>query len=120
MTRSIMSISTNEVLNNILITIVAGKYTLIPLSNVFQGLHELRKKEAINLVLIDMDNQHTACLDFVQHVTSSWLYNRPIIVLASNMDETKKEQLLNAGVRVFINKPFNPVELVRKIDELVI
>jgi DNA-binding response OmpR family regulator len=119
MMRSIMSISTNDVLNNILITIVSGKYTLIPLSNVFQGLHELRKKEAINLVLIDMDNQHTSCLEFVQHVTSSWLYNRPIIVLASNIDDIKREQLLNAGVRVLINKPFNPVELVKKIDELV-
>ena len=117
--RSIMSISANDVLNSILLTTVSGKYTLIPLPNVFLGLHELRKKEAIFLVLIDMDDQGTTCLDFVQHITSSWLYNRPIIVLASNIDDAKREQLLNAGVKTLINKPFNPVELVKKIDELV-
>lgn len=117
--KSIMSISANDVLNNILLTTVSGKYTLIPLPNVFEGLHELKRKDAIQLVLIDMDDQGPKCLDFVQHITSSWLYSRPIIILSSSMDESKKEQLLNAGVRTLINKPFNPVELLKKIDELV-
>jgi DNA-binding response OmpR family regulator len=114
-----MSISANDVLNNILLTTVSGKYTLIPLPNVFQGLHELKRKDAIHLVLIDFDDQGSNCLDFVQHITSSWLYNRPIIVLSSNIDDAKREQFLNAGVRTLINKPFNPIELVKKIDELV-
>jgi DNA-binding response OmpR family regulator len=117
--KSIMSISANDVLNNILLTTVSGKYTLIPLPNVFEGLHELKRKEAIQLVLIDMDDQGPKCMDFVQHITTSWLYNRPIIILSSHMDDAKKEQLLNAGVRTLVNKPFNPVELLKKIDELV-
>jgi DNA-binding response OmpR family regulator len=119
MMRSIMSISSNRVLNDVLLTIVSGKYVLIPLSDVFQGLYELRRKEAINLVLIDMDGQDSTCMDFVHHVSSSWLYRRPIIVLGSEIDELTREQLLDAGVRVMITKPFNPVELVRKIDELI-
>ena len=117
--KSIMSVSANDVLNNILLTTVSGKYTLIPLPNVFEGLHELRRKEAIHIVLIDLDDQGQKCLDFVQHITTSWLYNRPIIVLSSNVDEQKREQLLDAGVRTLITKPFNPVELLKKIDELV-
>jgi DNA-binding response OmpR family regulator len=119
MMRSILSISSNKVLNDVLLTIVSGKYVLIPLSNVFQGLHELKQKETIHLVLIDMDGQHSTCIDFVNHVSSSWLYRRPIIALGSEIDELTREQLLDAGVRVLITKPFNPVELVRKIDEII-
>jgi DNA-binding response OmpR family regulator len=119
MRKSIVSISSNKVLNNILYTIVSEKYVLIPLTDVFLALHELRKKETIQLVLIDIDDQNTSSLGFVRHLTSSWLYQRPVIALASNITETTKDQLLAAGVNVLIKKPFDPLDLVNKIDELI-
>src|SRR4051812_22767534 len=112
MIRSILSISSNKVLNNVLLTIVSGKYVLIPLPDVFTGMNELRRKKSIHLILIDIDDQNPASLNFIQHLATSWLYQRPIIVLASDLPETLKQKFLNAGANALVKKPFNPLELV--------
>lgn len=118
--RSILSISKNEALNNVLTTSVAGKYHLIPAVNVFQGVYELRKNDSIEIVILDMDDQVTLCLVFLQHLSTSWILERPVIVLSGKADQLTDERLMKTGATALVNKPFNPVELVRKIDDLMV
>ena len=118
--RSILSISKNEALNNVITTSVQGKYQLIPAINVFQGVCELKKNDSIEIVILDIDDQVTLSMVFLQHVSTSWILQRPVVVLSGAIDKHTSEKLIKTGATALINKPFNPVELVRKIDDLMV
>jgi DNA-binding response OmpR family regulator len=67
-----------------------------------------------------MDYQTQENRDFIDHVQTSCLYAKPVIVLSSNKTDSEAGELLTeAQVYHCFTKPFNPLELVRCINELM-
>lgn len=106
-------------MNFILQTVLSGQYEFIAVKDVFKGMDELRRNEDIKLIIIDVDYSVQECWDFIHHINSSGLYQRPLIVLASEKVKKMDDQMTDVYVNDYVYKPFNPPYLVRTIEKLL-
>jgi DNA-binding NtrC family response regulator len=119
MKRKILSINGNRSMNFLLQTVLSARYEFIPASDVFSGMEELKKDGDIELVLIDVDYSTQENWDFIQHISSSVIYQKPVIVLASERNRRFDKKVAEEKVYESVLKPFSPLDLVRSIDKLM-
>jgi CheY-like chemotaxis protein len=116
MARKILSINGNRSMNYLLKTITRDAYNLITVSDALQAMRVIKTEKEIECVLIDVDYHTEQNLEFIQHLQNSFLYQCPIIILASNRE--MNEEILSNGQNLFF-KPFNPLDLKQSIDKIV-
>lgn len=119
MTRTVLSINANKPMNYMLQTVLSRKFAITTVSDVYQGMQQLKSNETIEVIVIDTDFHTEECWEFIQHVKSSWIYNRPIIVLTSDKNLVENEKMSADSVAHFFQKPFSPIDLVKTIDALL-
>jgi two-component system, chemotaxis family, chemotaxis protein CheY len=119
MRRTVLSINGNKPMNYMLQTVLSGKYKIIAEGDVFLGMHQLKTNEAVELIVVDVDFNTEESWEFIQHIKTSWIYNRPVVVLTSDKSLGSKEKISQSGVDYFFQKPFSPVDLVKTIDALL-
>jgi DNA-binding NtrC family response regulator len=92
---------------------------MIPVSDVFQGMYEIKKRKEVELIIVDVDYHTQENWDFIQHIKTSGLYQDiPVIVLMT--DESKRMSgKMAESVYNFFYKPFSPLDIIRTIDELM-
>lgn len=86
------------------------------------GLYALEKiaLKNIDLVILDLNMPDMHGLDVLRFLRSSKIYkNLPIIVLTTRGDEAMKKQALEEGANIYLTKPFNPSELIKKVGEIL-
>jgi len=119
MSRTLLSINGNKPMNYMLQTVLSRKYRITAVGDVFQGMQQLKKDETIELVVVDVDFNTDESWEFIQHIKSSWIYNRPVVVLTSSKTLPANENLAAASVDYIFQKPFSPVDLIKTIDALL-
>ncbi len=119
MRRNILIISHNQAMSYLLQTVIGNIHKLVITEDVFQGMHQLKHKQNINLIIIDIDYQTKESIDFIQHINSSKLYNKPVIVLSNVQNKKSNEAVIETIVFKYFIKPFSPIELIHSIDKLV-
>lgn len=117
MHRSILSICNNLSLNFLFRTSLSKKYQFIQTSDVYHGVYELKKREDIELIIVDIDYHTQENIDFIHHINSSGFYQLPMIVVGSDKSLKSKIPFCEGNTVEFVLKPFNPQKLVEKIDE---
>lgn len=116
----VLSINGNRAMNYILKTGFGSKYKVITVSNVYEASQELKRNNNIDMILVDVDYQTEECVDFVQHLNSSIMYSKPVILLGSSHNKAIAEKLEGAkDVRELFIKPFDPINLSKSIDGYV-
>jgi len=119
MSRTVLSINGNKPMNYMLQTVLSRKYKIAAVADVFQGMKHLQNNEAIELIVVDVDFNSDESWAFIQHIKSSWIYNRPVIVLTSDKALEASDKALSSGVDYFFQKPFSPIDLIKTIDALL-
>jgi DNA-binding response OmpR family regulator len=119
MRRTVLSINANKPMNYMLQTVLSEKYSIIAVQDVFQGMQQLKTNQAIQMVVVDTDFNSEECWEFIQHIKSSWIYNRSLIVLTSDKNLAAGESTTANGVDYIFHKPFSPVDLIKTIDALL-
>ncbi len=119
MRRNILIISHNQAMSYLLQTVIGNIHKLVITEDVSQGMHQLKHKQNINLIIIDIDYQTKESIDFIQHINSSKLYNKPVIVLSNVQNKKSNEAVIETIVFKYFIKPFSPIELIHSIDKLV-
>ncbi len=119
MRRSILSINGNRSMNFIVQTVLSPRYNLLAVADVYQAMNELRKRDEIEMIIVDLDQHTQESLDFIQHIKTSGLYqDREVIVLASEDNWEKNKSVMTSVENVFF-KPFSPEEMVRSVDVIM-
>jgi len=117
MRRSILSISGNRSMNFLLDTVLSRVYKVIPVSDIYQGMSEL-KRGPVGLIIIDVDYHTQENWDFIHHVQTSGLYqDLPIFVLTTELKTALEDTYSTEGLTC-IHKPFSPLDILRNVDEL--
>jgi CheY-like chemotaxis protein len=119
MNSTILSINGNKPMNYLLQTALSSRYNIVPVSDVFAGMNELKRREEIKLIIIDVDYSAQENWDFVQHIRTSGLYQKPVIVLASDRSKRMDEEMGEEKGYDLVFKPFSPPDLVRTIEKLM-
>src|SRR5215510_8858795 len=120
MNRTILSVNGNKPMNYLLQTVLSTRYDFIPVDDVFAAMNQLKRKAEIELIIIDVDYSTQENWDFIQHINTSGLYQKPVIVLTSDKSKRMDARMTTEKVHDFFFKPFSPPDLLRTIDRLMV
>ncbi len=111
-------LSIGQSMNYLIGTVLSDAYKLTIVDDVFHGMHLLKTKKNIDLIIVDLDYQTKEAMDFILHISSSRLYKQPVIVLSSEPGFKISESVPHSSVRKHFTKPFNPVDFVTFINQI--
>lgn len=95
-------------------------YRTVVADNGQEGLDIIEKNEALCLIIVDIMMPVMDGIEFVRRIRAEKKYNHiPIIMLTSMSDITDKYMGFDAGADDYITKPFEPLELLMRIQALI-
>jgi len=106
-------------MNYLLQTIFEKEFRFLPVSDVFEGMHQLKLNKQIGVLIVDVDFQPQQNWEFIQHIKSSKLYKIPVIILATENNDSVKQKSYEFELDEIFFKPFNPVDLIAAIKNLM-
>lgn len=118
MKKTILSVCCNASLNELFRTVLSSRYHLITTTDVFAATAALIRHKHVFMLLLDADNHQKEIIDFMHHIHTSAVFNRPIVVLASEQTSLLNDEVIRNKAYDYFIKPFDPIELMSTIDEL--
>jgi len=120
MKKSVLTIESNRALQYLVATVLKTKYPVSSVQNSRHAMQLFSSGYEADLIIIDIPNKNTENFELLDHiVTSSVFKDVPIIVLSANRDEELKNSCLQIGAADFLTKPFDPVYLFEKVNQLL-
>ena len=85
--------------------------------NGLEGLEQLAKLGAPDVVLVDWNMPEMNGLEFVKAVRSNSVYtDLPLIMVTTELEMTQLALTFDAGVNEYIMKPFDPIMIQEKLQ----
>ena len=86
-------------------------------SNGLEGLEQLTKLGAPDVVLVDWNMPEMNGLEFVKTVRSNSVYaDLPLIMVTTELEMPQLALTFDAGVNEYIMKPFDPIMIQEKLQ----
>lgn len=85
-----------------------------------EGMQWLEDGNVADLVIADLNMPNLDGKEFLKQLRASNMYSDiPVIILSGSDDSKERIQCLNAGADDFMIKPFNPMEVLAKINAIL-
>ncbi len=107
-------------MNYLLQTVLADKYDCLFVEDIYTAVNELKHNLEIKAIVFDIDYCGKEAWDFIQHIGTSRIYQKPLFVITSDRSKSMTEKISEAKVYDFVHKPFSPHDIARAIDEIII
>lgn len=112
MKQNILIIEENMAMRYLLSSVLGTEFKTVAYSDCYEATKKLKAGD-IQMIVIDIEDDHTKNFNFLLHLTSSSFYaNIPIIVITNNTTNEFRLQCLDLGVEAFFLKPFDPLSLL--------
>ena len=119
MKKQILAIDDSKAIRFLLQTVFGKKYQVITTSNGCSAMYWLTKKDLPALIIADPELPDMENWELIEQLSTSGLYgNIPVIVLSSLDQKEAQHKSKELGVKQFFSKPFNPVDLVKAVDNI--
>jgi DNA-binding response OmpR family regulator len=100
--------------------ILLNKYDVESAENGIDALSLLQNGNIPDLIVCDLLMPVLGGKDFVEQIKSSGAFKDiPVIILSSIDKSDEKIKLINMGANDYLEKPYNPAELLARIDNLL-
>ena len=120
MKRSILIVESSKALQYLITTILEPKYVVKSVQNSRHAIQLFSSGYEAELVLLDIPNFETENFELMDHILTSSIFNDvPVLVLSASHSEELKNNCLEAGVADFLTKPFDPVYLLERTNQLL-
>ncbi|ODS82017.1 MAG: two-component system response regulator [Cytophagaceae bacterium SCN 52-12] len=84
------------------------------------GMQWLEEGNVADLIIADLNMPNLDGKEFLKQLRASNMYSDiPVIILSGSDDSKERIQCLNAGADDFMIKPFNPMEVLAKINAIL-
>jgi two-component system, chemotaxis family, chemotaxis protein CheY len=101
-------------------TILSRDYEVETAENGIDALAKLHQGYLPDLIITDLMMPELGGRDFVEQLKASGMHsNIPVIVLSSIDKSDEKIKLLNLGAEDYLEKPYNPNELLVRIGKIL-
>lgn len=105
---------------NIGVHLNAAGYNVLTFTNGKSALENLNKNNDINLVITDIRMPELDGIEFCKKIREKEEYKfLPILILTAITDNLTKYQGFSAGTDDYIIKPFDPIELLLRVQALL-
>jgi len=120
MKKSVLTIESNRALQYLVATVLKTRYSVSSVQNSRHAMQLFSSGYEAALIIIDVPNRDSESFELLDHiVTSSVFKDVPIIVLSASRDEELKSSCLQIGAADFLTKPFDPVYLFERVDQIL-
>ncbi len=121
MKKKILAIDESKAIRFLLQTVLGQQHQVITAADGCSALYWLSKKNLPDVIIVDPQLPDMQDWELLVHLKSSGLYGHiPIIVLSSLDAKETQQKCKELGITKSFQQPFNPVELERAIDELLV
>lgn len=118
MSKRILSVNGNKAMHYLLQTIFENEYELVPVTDVYKAMHQVRINKSFELIIIDVDYETEQSWDMIHHIKTSKLHQIPVMVLTTENNDMIKNKCYELGIDEVFFKPFNPVDLITAVRSL--
>lgn len=121
MKKSVLCIEKSRPICFLIETLLKDKYAVLSFENNYLAMERIASGNTTDLIILSIENVQDENVEFLYHLgTSSLLRNIPVIILSNTNYEELKSVCLESNVHAFFAKPFNPLELIEKINQTIL
>jgi CheY-like chemotaxis protein len=118
--KSILIVEDNESIRLLLGTMLSKSYEVVTTKDGLEGMAWLVKGNLPDLILLDMSMPRLSGNDFLRNIRQSGFFRDiPVIVVSGNDGEEDVKNCLRWGVDEYMTKPFNPISLKKRIENVL-
>jgi len=97
-----------------------ANYEVISAKDGFEAIYILSEGEVPDLIITDIEMPNFNGEELIINLFNSGFYSYiPVIVLTGIESDTVKEKCLASGAFAYLNKPFDPTELLKYVEEAI-
>jgi len=120
MKKQILAVDDSKAIRFLLQTVLGREYQVVTVPDGCSAMYWLSKRNFPHLIIADPQLPDMENWELIQQLSSSGIYNSIPVVALSGLGKAETEsKCLEYGVHKFFLKPFNPVELVTAINDLI-
>jgi CheY-like chemotaxis protein len=120
MKKQILAIDDSKAIRYLLQTVLGRDYKVTTASDAASAMFWLTKKNLPDLIIADPRLPDTQDWELIQYLGTSGLFGDIPVIALSSLD--KKETAVKSrenGVKYFFHKPFNPIDLVKIVEQVI-
>lgn len=120
MKKQILAVDDSKAIRFLLQTVLGRDYQVVTVPDGYSAMYYLSNREQPDLIIADPQLPDMENWELIKHLSTSGLHGDIPVVVLSGLDERETESrcMEYGAVRYFL-KPFNPVELMDSIRDLV-
>ncbi len=120
MKKEILAVDDSKAIRFLLQTVLSKDYQIITVPDGCSAMYWLSKKRIPDLIIADPQLPDLEDWELIQQLSSSGIYGTiPVLVLSGLEKSETKLKCSEFGITNYFFKPFNPVDLVMSIKELM-
>jgi CheY-like chemotaxis protein len=120
MKKAVLAIDDSKAIRFLLQTVLGKDYQMVTVPDGCSAMYWLSKKRLPDLIIADPQLPDMENWELIEQLSSSGIYSSIPILVLSGLSKTETEfKCQEFGVSKFFLKPFNPVELVGTINEMI-
>lgn len=120
MKKQILAVDDSKAIRFLLQTVLGRDYQVVTVPDGYSAMYYLSNRSQPDLIIIDPQLPDMENWELIKHLSTSGLHGEIPVVVLSGLDESETEsRCVEYGVVRYFLKPFNPVELMDSIRDLV-
>jgi CheY-like chemotaxis protein len=120
MKKHILAVDDSKAIRFLLQTVLGRDYQVITVPDGYSAMYYLSNRTQPDLIIADPQLPDMENWEFVKQLSTSGLHGGIPVVVLSGLDQRETEnRCAEYGVVRYFLKPFNPVELMESINDLV-
>jgi len=120
MKKQILAIDDSKAIRFLLQTVLGRDYQVVTVPDGYSAMYYLSHREHPDLIIADPQLPDMENWELIEQLASSGMYGDIPLVVLSGLDAKETDaKCVEHGVLKYFMKPFNPVELVEAIQDLV-
>ena len=120
MKKQILAIDDSKAIRFLLQTVLGKEYQVVTVPDGYSAMYYLSHRAQPDFIIADPQLPDMENWELIQQLSSSGMYGDIPVVVLSGLDSKETElKCLEYGVVKYFLKPFNPVELMTAISDMV-
>lgn len=120
MKKQILAIDDSKAIRFLLQTVLGKEYNVITVPDGYSAMYYLSHRQMPDLIIADPQLPDMENWELIQQLSSSGMYGDIPLIALSGLDKKETEgKCMEYGIVKHFNKPFNPVDLMAAISDLV-
>ncbi|HVY73338.1 MAG TPA: response regulator [Puia sp.] len=120
MKKQVLAVDDSKAIRFLLQTVLGKAYQVITVPDGCSAMHWLSKRNFPHLIIADPQLPDLENWELIQQLATSGIYKHiPVIVLSGLSSEETERNCAAYGVNSYFLKPFNPVDLVNRVEQVI-